>query len=99
MTTNASAHKSLKPGVKWLAVLGDQARGVAERSKLDLRAQEILLQSASEILGSGMNPKKLPDTATGLIVGYVQSGKTLSFTTVIGFARDNGFPIVILVAG
>jgi hypothetical protein len=31
--------------------------------------------------------------------GYVQSGKTLSFTTVIGLARDNGFPLVILVAG
>ncbi|MFG0219235.1 hypothetical protein ACFZDQ_10180, partial [Streptococcus suis] len=29
----------------------------------------------------------------------VQSGKTLSFTTVIGLARDNGFPLVILIAG
>ena len=33
------------------------------------------------------------------MVGYVQSGKTMSFTTVIGLARDNGFPLVILVAG
>ena len=29
----------------------------------------------------------------------MQSGKTLSFTTVIGLARDNGFPLVVLLAG
>ena len=33
------------------------------------------------------------------MVGYVQSGKTLSFTTVTTLARDNGFPLVILFAG
>ncbi|TPK91491.1 Z1 domain-containing protein [Mesorhizobium sp. B2-4-17] len=101
MTSKASppAGKPLKPGIKWVPSRGEQALGVAERSKLDANAQEALLQSAAEILGSGMDPKKLPDKATGLVVGYVQSGKTLSFTTVIGLARDNGFPIVILVAG
>jgi hypothetical protein len=32
-------------------------------------------------------------------VGYVQSGKTLSFTTVASLARDNGFGLVIVLAG
>ena len=32
-------------------------------------------------------------------MGYVQSGKTLSFTTVMALARDNGFQLVIVVAG
>jgi hypothetical protein len=36
---------------------------------------------------------------TGLVVGYVQSGKTLSFTTVAALARDNHFPLVIIIAG
>src|SRR6476659_8165634 len=36
---------------------------------------------------------------TGLVVGYVQSGKTLSFTALMAMARDNGFPLVILLAG
>lgn len=36
---------------------------------------------------------------TGLILGYVQSGKTLSFTSLIALARDNGYGIVILLAG
>ncbi len=41
-----------------------------------------------------------PDsTRTGLVVGYVQSGKTLSMTAVSALARDNGCRIVILLAG
>jgi hypothetical protein len=41
-----------------------------------------------------------PDgTRTGLVVGYVQSGKTASMTCVSALARDNGCRIVILLAG
>ena len=36
---------------------------------------------------------------TGLVVGYVQSGKTMSFEAVAALACDNGFQIVIVVAG
>ena len=36
---------------------------------------------------------------TGLVVGYVQSGKTMSMTAVSALARDNGCRIVILLAG
>ena len=36
---------------------------------------------------------------TGLVVGKVQSGKTLSFEAVTGLARDNGVPFVIVLAG
>lgn len=36
---------------------------------------------------------------TGLIIGYVQSGKTASFTTMSALARDNGFAITILISG
>ncbi|WP_370101474.1 Z1 domain-containing protein [Bradyrhizobium yuanmingense] len=56
-------------------------------------------QVAAEILGKGMNPRATDGQRTGLVVGYVQSGKTLSFTTVIALARDNGIPVVIVVAG
>jgi hypothetical protein len=38
-------------------------------------------------------------TKTGLVVGYVQSGKTLSMTAVSALARDNGCRLVILLAG
>lgn len=41
---------------------------------------------------------KDPDR-TGLIVGYVQSGKTMSMEAVVSLARDNGCRLVILLAG
>ena len=36
---------------------------------------------------------------TGLVVGYVQSGKTMSMMSVASLARDNGCRIVVLLAG
>jgi hypothetical protein len=93
------ANQVLKPGVKWLPFQREQATGVARRSGLDEIERTNLVRSAAEILGSGIDPKKGAARATGLVVGYVQSGKTLNFTTVIGLARDNGFPLIIVVAG
>lgn len=98
-TVSPIVGRPLKPGVKWTPFEGAQARGVAERSVPEVRARESLVASAAEILGSGVDPKTKKGSATGLVVGYVQSGKTLSFTTVMGLARDNGFPLIILVAG
>lgn len=34
-----------------------------------------------------------------LVVGQVQSGKTMSFTALIALAHENGFPLVIVLAG
>jgi hypothetical protein len=92
------ANQILKPGVKWLPFQREQATGVIRRSNIDETEQMKLIRPAAEILGSGIDPRKGPAEATGLVVGYVQSGKTLSFTTVIALARDNGFPLVIVVA-
>jgi len=36
---------------------------------------------------------------TGLVCGYVQSGKTASMTAVSALAKDNGYRIIILIAG
>src|SRR5690606_5014103 len=87
------------PGARWVPVQGAQTVGLAKRSGLDEGAQRKLIDSAAHILSLGVNPRERRGTKTGLVLGYVQSGKTLSFTTVIALVRDNGFPIVILVAG
>jgi hypothetical protein len=86
-------------GLRWSPTPGEEANGVAERSRIDDDARANLLHSSIQILGSGIEPTVDAGAQTGLVVGYVQSGKTLSFTTVIGLARDNGFPLVIVVAG
>jgi len=38
-------------------------------------------------------------TNAGLVLGYVQSGKTSSFTAVTALARDNNFNCVIIIGG
>ncbi len=36
---------------------------------------------------------------THLVVGYVQSGKTMSFTGVLAMAKDNGYRIAVILTG
>lgn len=57
------------------------------------------MQSSRSILSRCRDPNGGDGSETGLVVGYVQSGKTLSFATVTAMAHDNGFPLVVVVAG
>ena len=61
--------------------------------------EDSVLLIAQRILGRCHPPVSPPGKRTGLVVGYVQSGKTMSFETVIALARDNGYGLVILLAG
>lgn len=66
----------------------------------DLRdGPDSVLQEALRILGRCLPPSEPSGRETGLVVGYVQSGKTMSFETVIALARDNGYGLVIVLAG
>jgi hypothetical protein len=58
-----------------------------------------VLQAAESVLSRCIPPGGPGGAETGLIIGYVQSGKTLSFTTVTALGRDNGYQIVIVVTG
>lgn len=58
-----------------------------------------LISETTEILGECVNPKQPQSSNTGLVIGYVQSGKTLSFTSVAALARDNKYQLVVLLAG
>jgi hypothetical protein len=52
------------------------------------------------ILGLCAQPQSPPSNArTGLVLGQVQSGKTMSFTGISALARDNGFQLVIVITG
>lgn len=56
--------------------------------------------SACDIL-SYCNPHDAVNNipTTHLVVGYVQSGKTMSFTSLIELALDNKYKVVIVIAG
>ena len=74
-------------------------RKLAQRGAPDREAMDRIVAEAAQILGRCVPPKDSAGCDAGLVVGYVQSGKTLSFTTVAALARDNGFGAVILLAG
>lgn len=64
-----------------------------------VESREHVRDSAVSILSKSIRPTDEQGQETGLVVGYVQSGKTMSFETVAALARDNAFQIVIVVAG
>lgn len=58
-------------------------------------------EQSSKILSECINPSSLEreSSTTGLVIGQVQSGKTLSMTAVSAMAQDNGYGIVIVMSG
>jgi hypothetical protein len=59
-----------------------------------------ILQESLGILGGCINPNLTDkEQNVGLILGRVQSGKTSSFTAVSALAHDNGFKLVVVIAG
>ena len=88
------------PAALWQPVVGPEVRGVVDRKQLPADAGEVVINSAVSILARGIDPSCHQNyQRTGLVVGYVQSGKTLSFTTVMALARDNNYGLIITIAG
>ena len=57
-------------------------------------------ESSDAVLEYMENPQGLaPFQSKGLVIGYVQSGKTANFTAVIAKAVDAGYKLIIVLAG
>lgn len=82
----------------WVPVLGPEGVEFLERM-VPGESRASVQESAVAILAKGTPPTAGQGQETGLVVGYVQSGKTMSFETVAALARDNAFHIVIVIAG
>ena len=74
--------------ILWQPVVGEETTRLLADSDLDETAQGSVVTQAVEVLQRCASPTASSPSRTGLVVGYVQSGKTMSFTTVIGLARD-----------
>ena len=87
---------------RWSPCVGTEATELMRRlcaaGKLDEEAAERIVDQSATVLSCCVPPTEL-GTTVGLVIGYVQSGKTMSFTTVAALARDNGFRIVVLLTG
>jgi len=77
---------------------GEAAR-LVNRKGFPEDAVERIRRDAIEVLARCRPPTATDGQDTGLAVGYVQSGKTLSFSTVAALAADNQFPIIIVLSG
>jgi hypothetical protein len=60
---------------------------------------EDLDRSSSTVLASCRTPWAETKGGRGLVVGYVQSGKTTNFTAIIAKAADVGFRLFIVLSG
>lgn len=93
------------PGATWRPEVREETLELLERLRgadgrpLDQVARTKLINEAVGILGRCIDPGNTTAQATGLVLGQVQSGKTMSFTTVAALARDNGYRIVIVITG
>lgn len=80
--------------------IGERTNDLVNRfTKLDNDERENLLNETTSILSQCINPVETVGSTTGITIGYVQSGKTMSFTTLTALAIDNGFRVVIYFAG
>jgi len=85
---------------RWSPAVRDETLALmANFTKLDDQGRHRLTQEAANILSQCVPPELVTESTTGLVVGYVQSGKTMSYTTVAALARDNGYRMVIVITG
>lgn len=91
ITSKGSNANHIQIGENTLAFIQKQTK-LTEDGKLKV------IDEAMNILEKCIKPG-VHDSITNIAVGYVQSGKTLSFTTLTALAADNGYRIVIYLTG
>jgi hypothetical protein len=90
---------------EWHPFVGDEtiellrSKGFANADKTPNESGERVLNETYGIMQVCGNPNNPTNNETGIVIGYVQSGKTLSFTTLTALARDNNYQVVIVIAG
>lgn len=91
--------------LNWNPFVGEETLGLL-RSNSKLADNGNLNDAGNRVLNETLrimqvcgNPRVANNSETGIVIGYVQSGKTLSFTTLTALARDNNYQIVIILGG
>ena len=88
---NQETNSRLKIGESTLHFM-DMQKGIDDDGKA------VIIDEAMHILKQCIKPG-VKDSITNIAVGYVQSGKTLSFTTLTALAADNGYRVIIYLTG
>jgi hypothetical protein len=78
---------------------GGEFRDFIQRQDLNDSSKDKLETLTRKILQRTDLISQSPSSNCQLVVGEVQSGKTMSFTALIALAHENGFPLVVVLAG
>ena len=90
----------LPSGASWQPAVGEEALALLEsQTNLSQQERDRLRDESVSILAQCVDPTAPDAHHSGLVVGSIQSGKTLSFTTVAALARDNRYRVVIVLTG
>ena len=85
-----------KPGDQHWPALDGYLRNT---QKWDKDAVNSIDKTSSEVVSLLANPAEDKFRCRGLVVGYVQSGKTANMTSVIAKAVDSGYNLIVVLAG
>ena len=80
---------------RWLPNIGPET--IALLQQLPEKSRDTVRDEAFSVLSHCVPPMDANGHETGLVVGYVQSGKTMSFTTVSALAQDNNYQMIIVI--
>lgn len=89
----------------WIPFVGEEtnellrSKGFANPDRTLNESGQRVLDETYRIMQVCGSTRKTSNCETGIVIGYVQSGKTLSFTTLTALARDNNYQIVIIIGG
>src|SRR3954471_12494171 len=86
-------------GGTWRPVIGPETLALLQTIDLEDDSRERVQQESLSILARCTPPTSIVPAQTGIVIGHIQSGKTMSFTAVAALARDNGFRLVIVITG
>lgn len=85
---------------RWNVKVGNETLALLKALDLpDDESRQRVCQEAVAVMRYCVPPEQPAGQETALVIGYVQSGKTMSFTTVTALARDNQYAAVIVLTG
>ena len=86
------------PAGNWVPTPGLEIKRFLGHGNRPIEIQDRIRREAMGVLGGCIDPS-VGGANTGLVLGRVQSGKTSSFTAVSALAHDNGYKLIIVIAG
>ena len=87
-------------GASWKPVVGEETLDLTgSQNNLSELEKKRLRDESVSILAQCVSPSAEDAHHSGLVIGNIQSGKTLSYATVAALARDNSYRLVIVITG